>query len=636
MEQTLPKMVRHIAGQYPDTAAQYFRNGAGEFDPVSYRDFFTIALNFGGGLLSLGIKRGDRIGFISDNRKEWQQADMGVLIIGAVDVPRGCDATIGDLQYILSFAGCETVIAENSSQIKKILSIKDALPDLKRIIYFAPPVLSETEQASSLSVTLYAFADILEQGKSFREKNEGVVEAELEKGKHDDVVGIIFTSGTTGIPKGVMLTHGNFLTQLDELQERIYLNPGERALCVLPVWHVFERLCEYVILIQAAAICYSRPVASVLLSDFQKLNPEMMPAVPRVFEAVYEGIDRTMRKTGGIVYILYKFFVAVAIIHSRIDRRLYRKNARFAPDHPGFWWPVLVLPWLLLYPVKLAGSALVFSKIREKLGSKFRAGISGGGAYPPAVDEFFWAVGINVVEGYGLTETAPVVSVRPVASPVFGTVGSALRGVQVRVVDQNGMILGRCKKGVLQVKGGTVMKGYYKRDDLTAKVMTADGWFDTGDIAILTLNDEIVLKGRMKDTIVLRGGENVEPLPIEMKLNESRFITASVVVGQDQRYLGALIVPDVTEVKEWAQENGIQYDTFEEFMESEDVIKLFGNEIANAVSAQNGFKLFERINKFILLKKDFEVGIELSAKQEIMRYRLNDLYAKEIGSLFEE
>ena len=634
MEQTLPKMVRHTAEMFPDMPAQYYRNAAGTFDPISYKDFFELALDFGGGLLSMGIKRGDRIGMISDNRKEWQQADIGLLSIGAVDVPRGCDATVKDLQYILSFAGCETVIAENSSQIKKILSIKTELPDLKQIIYFSEPVQAEKDTAAADSVALYAFTDILTKGKMYRAMHEGAVEAELEKAQRDDVVGIIFTSGTTGIPKGVMLTHGNFLTQLDELQERIYLNPGDRALCVLPIWHVFERLCEYVILIQAGAICYSRPVGSILLADFQKLNPHLMPAVPRVFEAVYEGIDRAMRKTGGVVYVLYKFFVGASIIHCRIDRRLFRKTARFAPDHLGLWWPVLVLPWLLLYPIKLLGSVLVFSKIQEKLGKNFRAGISGGGAYPPAVDEFFWAVGINVVEGYGLTETAPVVSVRPVADPVFGTVGTALRGIQVRIVDQNGMVLGRCKKGVLQVKGGTVMKGYYKRDDLTKKAITADGWLDTGDIAILTVNDEIVLKGRMKDTIVLRGGENVEPLPIEMKMNESRFIKSSVVVGQDERYLAALIVPNTDEVKEWAQENGIQYDTFENFMQSEDVYKLFETEIAKAVSAENGFRMFEHINKFTLLKKDFEVGVELSAKQEIMRYRLNEIYKTEIEAMF--
>ena len=178
------------------------------------------------------------------------------------------------------------------------------------------------------------------------------------------------------------------------------------------------------------------------------------------------------------------------------------------------------------------------------------------------------------------------------------------------------------------------MKGYYKRPDLTEKVMTADGWFDTGDIAMFTLNDEIVLKGRLKDTIVLRGGENVEPLPIEMKLNESRYINASCIVGQDQRYLAALIVPQADEVEAYAAENAIQYKNYDDLLKNEEIVKLFDSEISSSVNAKNGFKMFEHINKFTLIKKEFEVGVELSAKQEMMRYRLNEIYKKEISAMF--
>jgi long-chain acyl-CoA synthetase len=271
------------------------------------------------------------------------------------------------------------------------------------------------------------------------------------------------------------------------------------------------------------------------------------------------------------------------------------------------------------------------------LGTDFRVGVAGGGAFPPKIDEFFWAIGVKVVEGYGLTETAPIVSVRPVAAPVFRTIGSPIRGVKARIVDpQDGFVLGRCKEGVLQIKGDTVMKGYYKNPEMTAKVMTVDGWLDTGDLAIFTIHDELQIKGRIKDTIVLRGGENLEPLPIEMKLAESRYIKSAVVVGQDKRYLGALILVNSDEVKTYAEENGIQYDTYENFLQSEVVHKLFETEISNLVNSKTGFKMFERINKFVLITKDFEVGVELSAKQEIMRFRINDIYKKEIESMFPE
>lgn len=634
MEDTLPRLFRQTAEKYPDTAYQMSKGRNGKFESISYREAYGISLAFGAGLLERGVVRGEHIGLISDNRKEWEQADMGLLAIGAVDVPRGCDATAQDLSYILSFAECKIVVTENSYQIKKIAGLHETLPLLKTIIVFDEPDSAAKDAAKEAGIEIVLFADVIQAGKGYELDHPGIVEKEAAKGKADDVCALIFTSGTTGTPKGVMLTHKNFIAQLDELQERIWLKPGDKAILVLPVWHAFERLCEYVILCQAATLCYSKPVGSILLADFQTLNPQVLPAVPRVFEAVYDGINRAMRKTGGFVYLMYSFFVNTGILHARISRTLFRKTARFHCDCLPLLWIALFIPWILLYPVKQLGNVLVFGKIRAKLGNAFRAGVSGGGALPPAIDNYFWAVGINVVEGYGLTETAPVVSVRPIPAPVFGTVGTPIRGVEVRVVDDKGNILGKCKKGVLQVKGSTVMKGYYKRDDLTQKVMTKDGWFDTGDIAILTVNNEIVLRGRMKDTIVLRGGENVEPLPLEMKLNESRFIKTSVVLGQDERYLAALIVPDQEELELYAKENGIPFNSYEELLKNDDISSMFETEIAALVNAKNGFKMFEKINKFALLKKDFEVGVELSAKQEVMRYRINTLYAKEIKNLF--
>lgn len=637
MEQTLPKMLKKTAEDFPELAAQMSKDKSGVFQPINYRKLFDISLDVGAGLLANGIKRGDLIGLISDNRKEWQQMCMGIMAIGASDVPRGCDATVNDLEIILSTTECKFVVAENTSQTKKILSIKNKLPSLETLITFDDADEETLAEAKKLDVSVKTFEELLTDGRTFRIENPDKVEEELEKGQWDDLACIIFTSGTTGTPKGVELTHGNFLTQLDELPERIIINPGERAICVLPVWHVFERLCEYVIMVQAGTICYSKPVGSILLADMQKLNPHLMPAVPRIFEAVYDGITRKMRKTGGIVLAMFNFFVKVAIIHSRMSRNMFNKNPCFTRYYTVGWWFLFLIPWILLWPLKGLGNLLVFRKIKAMLGKNFRVGIAGGGAYPSSIDEFFWAIGINVVEGYGMTETAPVISVRPISDPVFGNVGSPIRGVKARIVDtEDGFVLKRGQFGLIQIKGGTVMRGYYKQPELTKKVMTVDGWLDTGDLGMMTIHDEIVIKGRKKDTIVLRGGENVEPLPIEQSLNKSRYIKSAVVVGQDQKFLGALILVDEEEIKNYAAENGIQYDTYENLLKSEEIQTLYESEINVLVSSKTGFKTFERINKFALITKDFEVGVELSAKQEIMRYRLTEIYKEQINKIFAE
>ena len=637
MEKTLPRMLCEVSQKYPDIPAQMTRiSKEGDFETVTYKELYDNSQAFAGGLLALGTVRGEKVGLISDNRKEWEQADMGIMTIGACDVPRGCDASEKDLKNILSFTEVKTCIVENEFQIRKILNVKDEIPTLKRFIIFEEPTENEVKLCKEAKIDLLRFYDVVEDGKKYNEKNPGKVEAEIEVGQWDDIAAIIFTSGTTGVPKGVTLSHGNFITQLDELQERIYLKPAERAICVLPVWHVFQRLVEYVIISQAAVLCYSKPIGSILLPDMLALNPTLLPAVPRVFEAVYEGITKKMRRTGGIVEALFNFFTAIAICHSWMDRKMFRKNFMTHNEFTPGYWLLFIIPWLLLYPWKLLGNVLVFKKVKAMLGTNFRAGVAGGGAYPKAIDQFFWALGINVVEGYGMTETAPVVAVRPVDAPIFGCIGTPIRGVSARIVDMEGNVLKPGNKGVLQIKGGTVMKGYYKRPELTEKAISPDGWLDTGDLAIESIHGELKILGRVKDTIVLTGGENIEPLPLEAKMQESRFIQTAVVVGQDQRNLGALILPNQEEIELWANENNISFKDFEDLVKKPEAYKLIEDEIKELINAKNGFRMFEKIVKFAFLTKPFEVGKELSAKQEIMRYKLTEIYEKEIKGIFKD
>ena len=634
---TMPQLLQQITKKYPNIAAQYSKNEQGDFNPLSYTDVFDRVLSFAGGLLSLGITRGDRVGLIADNRKEWYHASMGIMTIGAADVPRGCDATEQDLIRILSFAECTAAVIENRDQFIKILKNQQQFPLLKTLIVFDPFDIHDEElktKGDTSRFTMYSYDEIIERGMGYRKAHPEAVEQELEKGSDTEVATIIFTSGTTGEPKGVMLTHKNFIVQLDDLKTRVILYPGEKAIVVLPVWHSFERLCEYVILASAAGMVYSKPVGSILLADIAKTNPALFPSVPRIWESVYTGVFKAMKQAGGIKQKLFNFFVAVGLFHAHHARNVKGLNPHFV-FYTKITRPIVsFIPYLLTLPLYALGNALVFKKIRTKLGTGFRQGVSGGGALPPNIDAFFWAIGVSVTEGYGLTETAPVVSVRPLGRPVFGTIGKPLSCTTVKIVDDNGKELPVGQLGTVMIRGTSVMKGYYKRQDLTDAVIDKDGWFDSGDLGLTTLDGELILRGRKKDTIVLRGGENTEPVPIEMKLQESPFIAQAVVLGQDQRFLGALIVADETEVKSYAAEQGILADSFEDLLAKPEIKKLFERQIASLINHENGFKLFERINRFVLLAKPFEAGVELSAKQDVMRYKITSLYSNQIDSLF--
>ncbi len=634
---TMPQMLQEIAKKYPETAAQYSKNRQGDFIPLSYSQVFDRVLSFSAGLLSLGIGRGDKVGLISDNRKEWYHASMGIMAIGACDVPRGCDATEQDLINILAFAECTAAVVENQAQFLKILKHQDQFPLLKMIISFDPIDIRAEELSAAGDVSrfsVYSYDELLVQGRIYREAHPDAAEQELAKGSSDEIATIIFTSGTTGEPKGVMLTHKNFVVQLDDLKTRVILYPGEKAIVVLPVWHSFERLCEYVILASAAGMVYSKPIGSVLLADIAKTNPALFPSVPRIWESVYTGVFKTMRQTGGVKNLLFTFFVAVGLFHAHHARNVKGLNPHFA-FYTKYTRPLFsLIPFLLSAPLNALGNALVFKKIRTKLGSGFRQGVSGGGALPPNIDAFFWAIGISVTEGYGLTETAPVVSVRPLRKPVFGTIGKPLSCTEVKIVDTEGKELAAGELGTVMIRGGSVMKGYYKRPDLTAAVIDKDGWFDSGDLGMKTVTGELILRGRKKDTIVLRGGENIEPVPIEMKLQESPFIAQAVVLGQDQRFLGALLVADEAEVKNYAAAHHLTADSFAELLTKPEIKKLFEQQIAMRINHEHGFKIFERINRFELLAKPFEAGVELSAKQDVMRYKIASLYSRQINALF--
>ena len=635
MYKTLPQMIYKKSQDFPELNIQFSKNTEGTFLPTTYKDFVNTMLDFSAGLLSIGEKEYSNIGLICDNRKEWLVCSMGIMATKSRDIPRGSEATIKDLSYILSFAECKTVVTENKILFNRILECKNELPALQNIIIINPSD-SDLSNPKATGLNIFSYDEILSKGSKFRQNNPNKTEEIMLSGTEDDSATIIFTSVTTGTPKGVELTHKNFLCQVEDISKRLPLKQGNKALCMLPVWHVYERELEYFLLYVGVALCYSKPAISMLLADMKKVSPQFMATVPRIWDGIYNAINKNIKSTKKGAGIFFTIFTWAAtslkslrnIIYNRC--KYFRKRTVFYHIFSKF----LYIPVIFLYPLRWLGDMFYFQRVRNMLGGKFQIGMSGGGSLPLKLDKFFNSIGIRLVEGYGLTETAPICCIRNAKRPILGTIGKIMPYCQAKVVHRNGIECKPGEKGVLYIKGPNVMKGYYKQPELTAEVISEGEWFNTGDLVIKTYNGEIIVKGRQKDTIVLRSGENVEPLPIEDKLSESIYISQAVVVGQDENCLGALIIPDLDNICQYAKQQNINFSDKKQLLKDEEIKKLIYKEMERLINTKNGFKPFEKIGKFVFLDKPFEVGVELSPKQGIIRYKINELYKAKISLMY--
>ncbi|MFA5570081.1 MAG: long-chain fatty acid--CoA ligase [Sphaerochaetaceae bacterium] len=633
MYNTLPKLLQSIVKEYPKNQVQLFKNDEGVFLPTTYEEFYDEVIALAISLQSLGVTRSMPVGLISDNRRQWLVADFALLSLGAMDVPRGRDAMPHELQYILSFTNSSVCFAENFEQADKILALEKELPDLKHLIVMDSLHHVPDKPLTSEKITIHLYDDMVKEGMKLLSSKKSQIEKEITKGKEDELATIIFTSGTTGEPKGVMLTHKNFLFQLEQLPKVIDFKKGEKWLSVLPVWHSFERILQYVVVSQASAIAYSKPIGKIMLFDLQRVNPSWMGSVPRIWESVKQGVYQNVKTKSVVARSLFHFFVAVGAAHAWATNLVMNRTPQWKKRVYLLDLLIGIIPFILLAPFKALGNVLVFNSIKKKFGTNFRAGVSGGGSLPTSVDRFFKAIGITLLDGYGLTETAPVIGLRKMNHQVPETV-APLPETEIRIIDEHNKEAKPGQKGVIHVRGAQVMAGYYKRPELTKEVLSEDGWLNTGDIGMWTHKGEYAIKGREKDTIVLSGGENIEPVPIESRLRESPYIEQAVIVGQDKKYLAALIVPDTKQLELYMKEHAIPYLARFDITQLPEAYELISREIKDLISAKTGFKNIERIHRFVMLPTVFKIGEHLSAKQEVMRHKIDKLYAKEIASLF--
>ncbi len=643
-DKTLPKnlalLIRSRAIECPEVVAQASKDDSGKFVNYTYKQLYDSVLLMALAFKSIGIKKGAHVALISDNRKEWLITDLAILSLAAADVPRGTDSTGTEIRYIISFSECTHGIFETMGQFEKVLDGIKEVPLLKTAVLFDGWSEENAAKAKKAGITLYSYEQLMNKGLEIGLEKKKEIEDIADAIKGEDLATIIFTSGTTGVPKGVMLSHRNYLCQCEVISGVLTSKAGDMWLSVLPVWHSFERFIQYSTITFRSGIAYSKPVASVMLADMATIRPEWMCGVPRLWEALAQGVFRAMKKDGGLKLKLFNFFVGVGKKYTVAKEHVlghvcrYNNRSRLLDFLKG------IIPFILLTPLDALGDKIIYSKIRAKLGGRMVAAISGGGALQPNTDLFYRAIKFKLLEGYGITEAAPVLSVRDVNKPRPGCVGvvypcSAIKVVaekEGKIVDGIGLPPG--EKGLILAKGEQIMMGYYKRDDLTKEVVDEDGWLNTGDLGMLTYDNEISITGRAKDTIVLLGGENIEPASIESALVISEYIETPVVLGQDQKYLAALIVPSKDNIEAYASDNKIVYNTYEDLLQTKEIISLIRAELDARIVEEAGFRPYERISKFAILPESFQVSKELSAKQEMMRHKIVEIYKDKIDPMF--
>ncbi|MCZ6602093.1 MAG: AMP-binding protein, partial [Planctomycetota bacterium] len=593
LQQTLAGMFQRSVDAYGRKPALWVPSQAG-FEPVTYARLGRLVREFGLGLISLGVDQKEPVALISDNRFEWLLSDLAILSIGGVDVPRGTDSVSQEIAYIFNHAETRIVMVEDKRQLEKILEIRAECPKVKKII-----VLDEAYQGGE-SKDILAFDDVLKAGRALVDRRDRRFDERIAAIHPSDPATIIYTSGTTGKPKGVVLSHANMMHNVRVLPPLIQLGADDRFLSILPSWHSFERIVEYVGLSKGALLAYSKPVRKILLRDLAIVKPTFMAAVPRVLEGIHTGVLGRVKKQGAMKRVIFRFSLWVGGRYDWASTVLAGMEAEYT--RRSSWSKKLrrIYARLVEWSLRLIHRRMdraIFKKIRDGTGGSLRGIVSGGGALPDHVEDFFRAIGMVVLEGYGLTETSPVVAVRTLERRPPHTVGPPLPETEIRIVDEQGRSVPHGEKGVVHVRGPQVMAGYHRDPEATERVIDGDGWFDTGDLGRLTIHGDLEITGRAKDTIVLLSGENIEPEPLEGKLKQSPLISQVMIVGQDKKYLGALIVPDLTGLSEGDELDGMDTGDLARSAKDPRLKEIIGKEIDQLINAKNGFRRIERVHR---------------------------------------
>ncbi|HEY0081023.1 MAG TPA: long-chain fatty acid--CoA ligase [Pyrinomonadaceae bacterium] len=592
---TLPEVFERAARLHrkPD-ALNYKRDG--QWRSVSSEEFITRARRIALGLYSMGVRRGERVGLLSESRPEWVMADAGCQLAGAIDVPIYPTQAPPQVCYILSDSGARVLFIQNLAAYERIIeSIRDC-EALERIIF-----LEGEKPDEEFALTL---AELEERGRDLDAQEPNLSEKLSRAVEPEDLATIIYTSGTTGEPKGVMLTHSNLVTNLIDCSVHLSFGARDVVLSVLPLSHIFERTGMNMYLHHGMSVYFAESLEKIG-DNMREVRPSIMLCVPRLFEKIYARIKEKAAAGGKVKASLLAWAVSVG-------KRWAQATVKREP-----------IPATLALQYKLA-SRLVFSKWQEGVGGRMRLFVSGGAALPEELGYIFMGAGLPIVQGYGLTETSPVITAGSPDDNRIGTVGQAIRNVEVRIAED----------GEIETRGPNIMRGYYNKPEATRDVFTADGWFKTGDIGTLDAEGFLRITDRKKELFKTSGGKYLAPQPIEQRLKQSRFVNQVVLIGNGRKFASALIVPNWEQLRSYAQLKGLDCKTPADFCRDPRILDLFQRQVDSLTA---DLSKYERVKKVALLENELTIeGGELTPTLKIKRRVIDDKYRNVIDSLYAE
>jgi len=570
----------------------------------TYRQLGDAVREAAQGLLALGLKKGDRVGIWSKNHPRWAEVDLADLTTGLVTVPV-YDTLTGDKgAYILNDAGVKALFVQDREILDRALEVGKKLRSVKHIILITGTAEGDEQ----------AYEGFLQAGREWAAENPDKLDAARAKVAPDDLASLVYTSGTTAEPKGVMLTHWNFASNARICKQLVDFGPGDTFLSFLPLSHVFERTAGHFAAYAAGAhVVYARSI-DTLVDDMGAVKPTIMTSVPRLYEKIYSRIQANVAKSSFLKRMIFQWAIDVGRAAN-----VYRQR-----NEP--------LPASLQRKVRRA-DRLVFHKLKARVGGRIRFFVSGGAALSRMIEEFFWAAGIPILQGYGLTETSPVTNVNTPEALRFGSVGRVVPGTDLKI-DSSEWPSTRegVTEGEICFKGPNVMQGYWKSDKATKEVFDKHGWFHTGDIGYVDEDGYLFITDRKKEIIVMSNGKNVAPQPLEGALALQKHILQACVIGDDRKYVSALIVPDFDGLDEFALKNGIAASDREVLVSDQRVVSLIEKEVEDV---NRGLSRYEQIKKFWILPAEWSVeNGELTPSLKLKRRVIHEKWKTTIERLY--